>query len=60
MGAITFTKNGILRLLKGLDQTKASGPDGVSTRILKECSDEIADTLVPLFTASLKQGKIPE
>jgi len=32
----------------------------VLTRILKECSDEISDALVLLFTTSLKQGKIPE
>ena len=60
IGTITFTRNGILKLLKGLDPSKASGPDGVSTRILKECSDEIADALLLVFTASLKQGKIPD
>ena len=53
-------KNGILKLLNDLDPTKASGPDNVSTRILRECADDISDFLVLLFTASLKQGKIPD
>ncbi|XP_066921312.1 uncharacterized protein [Clytia hemisphaerica] len=45
IGKITFTKNGITKLLKDLDPNKASGPDGISTRILKECADEISDFL---------------
>ena len=57
---IKFTKNGIVKLLKELDTGKASGPDCVSTRILKECADEIGEALVMLFTASLKQSKIPD
>ena len=56
---LTFTKNGIVKLLKELDPEKASGPDGVSARLLKECADEVANTLVLLFTASMHQGRIP-
>jgi len=57
---LTVTKNGIIKLLKDLNPHKASGPDGVSARILKECANEVADGLVFLFNASLKQGKIPD
>ena len=56
---LRFTKNGIVKLLKELDPEKASGPDGISARLLKECADEVANTLVLLFTTSLQQGKIP-
>ena len=60
MDTITFTKNGILKLLKQLDPTKASGPDGISTRMLKECCNEVVEALVLIFSASLKQGKVPD
>jgi len=55
---IVFTTNGVIKLLKELNPQKTSSPDGVSARILKECAKDIADALVLLFTASLKQGII--
>jgi len=57
---ITITKNGIIKLLKELNPHKACGPDTVGARILKECADQLADGLVLLFNASLKQGRIPD
>ena len=57
---IIFTKNGIVKLLKELDPAKSSATDGISARILKECANEIADSIVLIFTASLQQGKIPD
>ena len=56
---IIVTKNGIVKLLKDLDPHKASGPDGIGAKTLKECADQVADGLVLLFNASLNQGKIP-
>ncbi|XP_066931249.1 uncharacterized protein [Clytia hemisphaerica] len=56
---IIITKNGVAKLLKELNPFKASGPDGIGARILKESADQVADGLTLLFNASLKQGKIP-
>ena len=42
MANILFTKEGVEKLLKNLDPTKASGPDNISTRILKETATEVA------------------
>ena len=39
---------------------KASGPDNISGRILKECSREISPSLTVLFNLSLTLGKMPE
>ena len=39
--------------------TKASGPDGIPARLLKECHQQIAPSLCVLFNASLKTGFIP-
>ncbi|XP_066923740.1 uncharacterized protein [Clytia hemisphaerica] len=56
---LVITKNGIIKPLKDLNPHKASGPDGIGARVLKECADQLADSLVLIFNASLKQGRIP-
>ena len=38
MGEITVDPKGVLKLLNGLKVHKAPGPDGLSARVLKECS----------------------
>lgn len=38
IGNLVVTPNGVRKLLDGLDPYKASGPDGASVRLLKECS----------------------
>ena len=45
MGEITVDPKGVLKLLNNLNIHKASGPDGLSTRVLKECSSEISPML---------------
>ena len=45
--------------LSELDTTKASGPEKIPARLLKECSEQIAPTLCSLFIHSLNKGKIP-
>lgn len=60
IGNLVVTPNGVRKLLDGLGPYKASGPDGVSARLLKECSGVITKGLVLLFNASLSQGKIPD
>ena len=45
MGEITVDPKGVLKLLNNLNIHKASGPDGLSARVLKECSSEISPML---------------
>ena len=42
MGDITVDPKGVAKLLDGLNVHKASGPDGLNARVLKECSNEIS------------------
>ena len=42
-----------MKLLDGLNANKASGPDNIPVRILKECAEQIAQAL---FTQSLQTG----
>jgi len=46
----------VTKHLSGLDTSKACGPDGISARLLKECSQQIAPRI---FNQSLSSGQIP-
>lgn len=60
MPEISITLNGVEKLLKGLNPNKASGPDQISPRLLKELHHEIAPFLLKIFQSSLKTGIVPE
>ena len=60
MPNIIITENGINKLLQNINIHKASGPDNIHGRILKECTTQIAPILTTLFSLSLKTGKIPD
>ena len=47
-------------VLENIDVTKASGPDNISGRILKECAIEISPSLTKPFNVSLSLGNVPE
>ncbi|KAK3092025.1 hypothetical protein FSP39_024520 [Pinctada imbricata] len=57
---ITVTENGVCKLLQQLDPHKATGPDEVSSRLLKTVAKQITPALTLLFQASLNQGKVPD
>ena len=54
---ITIT-NGISKLLSQLKIDKASGPDAISTRVLKELHSESAPILTTIFRKYLLDGKL--
>ena len=58
MGEITVDPKGVLKLLNILNIHKASGPDGLSARVLKECSSEISPMLALIYNESLAQGTV--
>ena len=57
---ITFTVNDIQRLLAGLDPNKASGPDKVLPRVLKELASPLVPILSDLFNRSFQIGSVPK
>jgi hypothetical protein len=59
LSEIQFSKDDILSELKNLNTSKAPGPDGISTRVLKECRDELAEPFQVLFNQSLDTAQIP-
>ena len=57
---IVVQENGIQKLLANTKPNKASGPDGIQARLLKELSNELAPVFKILFQASLNQGRVPK
>ena len=49
----------VFDLLVALDVSKASGPDGISARMLKYTAASIAPSLTKLFNVSLATGNLP-
>ena len=60
MGDITVDPKGVAKLLDGLNVHKASGPDGLNARVLKECSNEISSILALIYNESLARGDVPD
>lgn len=56
---ISFSTDGILKLIKSLKVDKASGTDNIPARIIMMCAEEIAPILKVLFTQSFNNGKLP-
>ncbi len=59
MDDIYITNNGVEKLLKDLNPNKASGPDQLTPRILKELHKELAPAITLLFQRSLSIGETP-
>ena len=57
---ITITNNGVVKLLKNLDASKATGPDEISARLLKEFATEFGSVLTDIFNKSIKQCEVPK
>jgi hypothetical protein len=60
MSPITVTAPGVHKLLCGLNPNKASGPDSIPPRLLKELALPLAPMLTAIFNKSLTSGSAPE
>ena len=56
---IKVNTKGVLKLLKDIKPHKATGPDNIPGRLLKEAAEELAPGLAHLFQISIDDGKIP-
>ena len=57
--SLPITTPGIQKLLNNINPHKASGPDNISSRILKDLQNLIAPILTIIFIKSLQTGCIP-
>jgi hypothetical protein len=60
MPEINVTNNGVEKLLKNIDASKATGPDEISARILKEFAPELSPLLTNIFNKSIQEGEVPK
>ena len=59
MPQISISLAGILKILAGLDHSKAAGPDVIKPVVLKPLKDLVAPILQIIFQQSLITGQIP-
>ena len=57
---IHISTPGILKLLTELNPNKATGPDEIPPKILKELAPEVAPILTLIFKSSLNTGQLPQ
>ena len=57
---LTLSEHEVELTLKSLDINKATGPDGIPAKLLKETASIIAPSLCKLFNKSLHLGAVPE
>ena len=60
IGSIYFTTKDILLLINKLNCSKAAGPDGIHSKIIKECSDIFSFVFNLIFQKSIKEGALPK
>ena len=59
LSAITLSTNEVYKVLSTLNPSKSPGPDGVTSRLLKDLALELAGQLTCLFNKSLASGQFP-
>ena len=57
---VTINEADVRNVFSGLKLNKAVGPDGISNRILKSCSHQLANVLTSIFQMTLDEGSIPK
>ena len=59
MPGLNISVNGIIKLLQGLNPSKAPGPDRINPQLLQKLSLEIALILQAIFSRSLVESSLP-
>ena len=60
MNDIAVSKDGVIKFLKGLNPSKALGPDEFHPRVLKKLATELGPVFAHLFQQSIDTGEIPK
>ena len=60
MNDIAVSKDGVIKLLEGLNPSKALGPDELHPRVLKELATELGPVFAHRFQQSVDTGEIPK
>ncbi|TWW71207.1 RNA-directed DNA polymerase from mobile element jockey [Takifugu flavidus] len=58
--SLSLTPHQVRKALKKNRARKATGPDGISSRLLKSCADQLCGIFSYTFNLSLKLGRVPQ
>ncbi|KAK3567066.1 hypothetical protein QTP86_009261 [Hemibagrus guttatus] len=56
---LTVEEHEVRCTLRAVNPRKASGPDGIPGRVLKDCTDQLAGIFTRIFNQSLSQSTVP-
>ena len=57
---INIDKERVIKMIEGLKEKSAPGPDQIPNKLLKELKNEIAGPLTMLYRKCMEEGKIPD
>uniref|UniRef100_A0A674ML85 Reverse transcriptase domain-containing protein n=1 Tax=Takifugu rubripes TaxID=31033 RepID=A0A674ML85_TAKRU len=58
--SLSLTPHQVRKALKKNRARKATGPDGISSRLLKSCADQLCGIFSHTFNLSLRLGRVPQ
>ncbi|TWW59319.1 hypothetical protein D4764_06G0008490 [Takifugu flavidus] len=58
--SLSLTPHQVRKALKKNRARKATGPDGISSRLLKSCADQLCGIFSHMFNLSLRLGRVPQ
>ena len=56
---LSFSVADVSKTFKSVNTRKGAGPDGIPSRVLRACSDQLADVFMDIFNLSLSQSAVP-
>ncbi|XP_054872390.1 uncharacterized protein LOC118470055 [Amphiprion ocellaris] len=56
---LSITADQVRSELKKIKTRKAAGPDGISSRLLRDCADQLCQVLLHIFNLSLSLERVP-
>jgi hypothetical protein len=56
---LSFTAADMSKILKRVNPRKDAGPDGIPSRVLRACADQLAGVFTDTFNPSLSQSAVP-
>ena len=56
---LSFTAASVSKTFKRVNPRKAAGQDGIPSRVLKACADQLADVFKDIFNQALSQSAVP-
>ncbi|KAK7910081.1 hypothetical protein WMY93_014765 [Mugilogobius chulae] len=57
---LTLTTDDVRKVFRKVNPRKATGPDGIPGRVLRDCADQLAEVFCSIFNSSLTACTVPQ